>query len=163
MLVVSPTPLFPKLAWLATSALGFAVALLAAPAPEPPPPEPRLLASYVYDPGGHQGAVVDLGQGPINLPLGRSRDGVYLTSLDESGAVVRVDGERHKLPWTHPHRDDHARREAPPRPPKADSGGGCVRRLRLRTPNWSRPASTAQTCSEKRGALWTPVPCGALR
>lgn len=163
MLVVSPTPLFPKLAWLGSSALGFAVALLAAPAPEPPPSEPRLLASYVYDPGGHQGAVIDLGEGPINLPLGGSRDGVYLVSLNERGAVLRQNGEQHTLAWSFPHRDDPARREGPPRPPKASSGGGCVRNSRRSTPNWSRPASTAQTCSEKRGSLWTPVPCGALR
>lgn len=158
-MLVAPTPLFPKFALLTTSVFGFSIALLATPEPQPTP-EPRLLASYVYDPGGFRGAVVDLGEGPENLPLREFQDGAYLVSIDDYKAVVRVDGERYELSFDRVQRQDYARRAAPAYPPKRigrTCGVGAV------SYDWYEPEHQASICTTKRGTLWTPTPCNELR
>ena len=159
-MLIAPAPLFPKLALLAASTLGFGIALLAAPNPAPAPAQPRLLGTYVYDPGGYTGAIVDFGEGPVNLRLGEFRGGAYLESVNDYQAIVRIKGERHFLPFARPQSQDYARREAPAYPPVWESSGGCIPGHHM---IWHEPEPPASICSTKRGTLWTPTPCTELR
>ncbi|MFT5583569.1 MAG: hypothetical protein ACI9VR_001147 [Cognaticolwellia sp.] len=104
-MLVTPTPLFPKLALLAASALGFAVALLAVPefTPRHPAPpldrparfqtEPQLLAIYILDPGGIPGAIIDLGSGPQAYTQGQNPNGETLLYAADNGAVLLIDDQ----------------------------------------------------------------------
>lgn len=160
-MLVAPAPLFPKLALLAASTLGFGIALLATPTTASAPAQPRLLGTYVYDPGGYTGAIIDFGEGPVNLPLGEFREGAYLVSVNDYQAIVRIKGERHFLPFARLQSQDYARREAPAYPPGEETiGGTCGTTTRA---VWHRPEPPATQCTTKRGSLWTPTPCAELR
>jgi hypothetical protein len=159
-MLIAPTPLFPKLALLAASTLGFSVAILVTPEPPAPLPQVRLLATYVYDPGGFTGAIVDFGEGPINLPLREFPDDAYLVSVHDYQAVRRSDGERHVLHFERLQSQDYARRAAPSQPPQP------IFERRGESPpgfSWSVAEHPATLCTTKRGSLWTPTPCERVR